>query len=145
MYDLNWAQELRPIETSQRFLIVFAEVIEHLYTAPELTLFVLSQLLEPGSRMIIQTPNACALHKRLKLLFGIHPYQRISINNRNPAHYREYTKGELIDIIQVVGLGLISHEYKDYFAIYGSPVWKAAMLLQRIFPWWSLLLHADKP
>ena len=67
MYDLNWTQELRPIETSQRFsLIVFAEVIEHLYTASELTLFVLSELLEPGGRMI-QTPNACALHKRLKL------------------------------------------------------------------------------
>jgi 2-polyprenyl-3-methyl-5-hydroxy-6-metoxy-1,4-benzoquinol methylase len=133
VYDLNCAQELRPIETSQRFsLIVFAEVIEHLYTAPELTLFVLSELLEPGGHMIIQTPNASALHKRLKLMCGLHPYQRIRINNRNPGHYREYTKRELIGIVQTVGLQLTCHEYKDYFSIYGSPVRKAAMLLNRV-------------
>ncbi|MGA7385503.1 MAG: hypothetical protein WBW81_12655 [Methylocella sp.] len=134
MYDLNCAQELRPIETSQRFsLIVFAEVIEHLYTATELTLFVLSELLEPGGRMIIQT-------------LGIHPYQRFSINNRNPAHYREYTKGELIDIIQIVGLGLISHEYKDYFAIYGSPVLEGSHVATKdFFRGGPSFLHADKP
>jgi 2-polyprenyl-3-methyl-5-hydroxy-6-metoxy-1,4-benzoquinol methylase len=134
VYDLNCAQELRPVDTDQRFsLIVFAEVIEHLYTAPELTLFVLSELLELGGHMIIQTPNASALHKRLKLLFGLHPYQRIRVNNRNPGHYREYTKQELIEIVQTVGLKLISHEYKDYFSIYGSQVRKSAQLLNKVF------------
>lgn len=134
VYDLNSAQELRPIETEERFsLIVLAEVIEHLFTAPELTLFVLAELIEPGGHMIIQTPNASALHKRLKLLWGLHPYERIRVNNRNPGHYREYTKQELIEIVQTVGLDFVSHEYKDYFSIYGSPARKVAMMLNKAF------------
>jgi SAM-dependent methyltransferase len=130
VYDLNWAQELKPIDTEQRFsLIVFAEVIEHLHTAPELTLYVLAELLEPGGHIIIQTPNATTVHKRVKLMLGWHPYERIRINKT--GHYREYTKRELIEVVQAVGLEVICHEFRDYFVARGSPVWKAGTYLNK--------------
>lgn len=117
VHDLNDARQLRPVATVQRFgLIVFAEVIEHLFTAPELTLYVLAELLEPGGIMIVQTPNAAALPHRLRLLGGRQPYERIRINQANPGHFREYTRNELRAAAETVGLEVVAHEFKDYFA-----------------------------
>ena len=115
-YDFNEAQHSTPIPTDARFdLIVFAEVIEHLYTAPELTLFALKEVMAPGGLLIVQTPNAAALHKRAKLLVGLNPYERIRINPQNPGHFREYTKSELISIARGLDLEIVSHAFRDYF------------------------------
>lgn len=76
-------------------LIVFAEVIEHLYTSPEQILNCLRRLLRPGGRILVQTPNAAALKKRLKLLRGKNPYELIRLDRRNPGHIRELTVGDL--------------------------------------------------
>jgi SAM-dependent methyltransferase len=96
-------------------LIVFSETIEHLHAAPELVMRLLRNLLVVGGLLLCQTPNAAALHKRTRLLFGIQPYERIRIDERDPGHFREYTKAELLDIAQVAGLAPVSHEYVDYF------------------------------
>lgn len=76
-------------------LIVFAEVIEHLYTSPEQILNCLRRLLRPGGRILVQTPNAAALKKRLKLLGGKNPYELIRLDRGNPGHFRELTVGDL--------------------------------------------------
>jgi hypothetical protein len=71
-------------------------------------------------------------------MLGWHPYERIRINKTAPGHYREYTKRELIEVVQTVGLQVIRHEFRDYFVARGSPVWKAATYLNkwlsRVFP-----------
>jgi hypothetical protein len=54
--------------------IVFAEVIEHLFTAPELVLAYLHELLVPRGQLLLQTPNAASLRKRLKLALGRNPF-----------------------------------------------------------------------
>jgi SAM-dependent methyltransferase len=115
-YDLNQAQSLEPIDTDKTFdLIVFAEVIEHLHTAPELTLFVLKKVMKPGGYMIVQTPNAAVFYKRLLLLIGRNPYEKIRIDTGNPGHFREYTKRELIAYAQGVDFEIVAHEFRDYF------------------------------
>lgn len=122
-YDFNAAQDSTPIPTEARFdLVVFAEVIEHLYTAPELTLFALREVMAPGGVLILQTPNAAALHKRLKLLVGRNPYERIRVNPKNPGHFREYTKAELIEIAKGLDLEIVSHAFRDYFGWPDDPV-----------------------
>ena len=96
-------------------LIVLAEVIEHLYTAPELVLEGLASRLSPVGRLIVQTPNAIALEKRMKLLLGRHPYERILPGREN--HFREYTVAELVDAGRRAGLepeGWIVRNYFDY-------------------------------
>jgi 2-polyprenyl-3-methyl-5-hydroxy-6-metoxy-1,4-benzoquinol methylase len=103
-YDLNDAQ-LTGISDERRFdLIVFAEVLEHIYTAPELTLHSLSELLTSDGIIVCQTPNATALPKRRRLLLGINPFERIRVNHVNPGHFREYTKFELVQIGRNAGL-----------------------------------------
>ncbi len=76
-------------------LIVFAEVIEHLYTSPEQVLNCLRRLLRSGGRILVQTPNAAALKKRLKLLAGKNPYELIRLDRTNPGHFRELTVRDL--------------------------------------------------
>jgi len=113
-FNLNDAQE-QGIETEQQFdLIVFAEVLEHLYTAPELVLYALRNLLTENGLLVCLTPNAAALPKRLRLLQGINPYERIRINRNNPGHYRECTKGELEQIGRSAGLEMIHHSFCNH-------------------------------
>ena len=131
-YDLNDAQHTPPTYEGEGFdLVVFGEVIEHLYTAPELTLHALKGLMKPGAHLIVQTPNAAALHKRWNLLVGRNPYERIRINPLNPGHFREYTRRELIDCARGVDLDVVSHDYRDYFGWTPVPGGQATYLAHK--------------
>jgi SAM-dependent methyltransferase len=104
-FDLNdtqhrerWRLALGPYD-----VVVFAEVIEHLHTAPELVLAYLHELLVPGGLLLVQTPNAVSLRKRVKLAMGLNPFERIRVDISNPGHFREYTAGELREILVSAG------------------------------------------
>lgn len=116
-FDLNDSQvtEKWRRDIPQYDIIVFSEVIEHLYTSPELVLKFLKSLLKVDGIIIIQTPNAVALHKRVKLLFGKNPYHLISKNTENPAHFREYTAEELTDYCKEAGFQIVEKTIKNYF------------------------------
>ena len=113
--DLSMWPELPKVD-----LICFAETIEHLYTAPELVLLFLKTALKPGGYIVCQTPNAASLAKRLRLLAGRNPYDRIRPYTEDPGHFREYTKAELFEIGQAAELKVLRHEYVDYFGTEGS-------------------------
>ncbi len=116
-FDLNEAQnrELWRKDIGLYDIIVFAEVLEHLYTSPCLVLKFLYSLLNKNGKLIIQTPNAAAIHKRLKLLWGINPYMLIRENNSDPGHYREYTKRELINYAIESGFEIEGFSFCNYF------------------------------
>ena len=114
VFNLNDAQD-KGIESAHQFdLIVFAEVLEHLFTAPELVLHALRDLLVEDGLIVCLTPNAAALPKRLRLLRGINPYERIRVNRNNPGHYRECTKDEIEQIGLIAGPEMIHHEFGNY-------------------------------
>jgi SAM-dependent methyltransferase len=75
-------------------LIVFSEVIEHLWVAPEFVFAALHSFLADSGILICTTPNAADIAKRLRL-YSI-----------NPGHVREYTRQELCEIAHSVGLKL---------------------------------------
>ncbi|HEY7095624.1 MAG TPA: class I SAM-dependent methyltransferase [Terriglobales bacterium] len=127
VFDLNGAQHKSNWTTLPQFdLIVFAEVIEHLYTAPELVMSMLSSSLAQDGYCIVQTPNAVALHKRVLSVCGRNPYERIRLDNSEPGHFREYTKHELVAIGRYAGLTVVRHEYKNYFGVQGGALRKLA-------------------
>lgn len=98
--------------------IIFAEVLEHLYVAPEYVFDFLRSGLREGGYLVLQTPNATAIGKRLKMVAGIHPFERIRKGN-DPGHFREYTKNELLDYSKKAGFKVIMHQYKNYFKLNG--------------------------
>lgn len=115
-FDLNEAQYPdKWIKIPACDLAVMAEVIEHLYTAPTLVLNFINSFLNPGGYLIIQTPNAASLSKRIELLMGTNPYELIRETRDNPGHFREYTKNELVAIARKSGFKPYHCEYKNYF------------------------------
>jgi SAM-dependent methyltransferase len=97
-------------------IIILAEVIEHLYTPPQKVLGSLRRLLKPGGWLVIQTPNAASLEKRLKLLWGGNPYEMIRETPDNPGHYREYTVSELRALVKSAGFCVTSVSITNYFS-----------------------------
>jgi len=119
-YDLNQSQnEKLWVKSTEKYdIIVFAEVIEHLYVAPQLVLKHLRTLLSHKGKIVIQTPNAVAIRKRLNMFKGINPFEMIRESYENPGHFREYTLNELNELnelCQLAGLKISYTKYEDYW------------------------------
>jgi SAM-dependent methyltransferase len=116
-FDLNKTdrRECWPVGLGPYDVVVFAEVVEHLYTAPELVLEFLWSLLVPEGLLILQTPNAASLGKRVKLAFGVNPFERFRADKSNPGHYREYTLVELVDALGGARFTVYKSYRKFYF------------------------------
>jgi SAM-dependent methyltransferase len=120
VFNLNDAP-VSTIDTREQFdLITFNEVIEHLHTAPETVLSTLYPLLKSGGHMVLQTPNAAALNKRLLLLFGRNPFERLRTDHTNPGHLRELTMAELAEVARATGFEIIDHRCIEYAGVYGK-------------------------
>ena len=96
-------------------LVVCAEVIEHLHVSPLPMLRVLAENLVPGGRLLIQTPNATALPKRLRMLLGQNPYEPVRNEPGNPGHFHEYTVAELREAVETAGLEIERLVIANYF------------------------------
>ena len=115
-FDLNNSREPKKwIDLPKFDLIVFAEVVEHLPTAPQQVFRFLASGLARSGLLVVQTPNATSLDKRLKMLSGTNPYELIREDWTNPGYFREYTKAELVSMAKDAGLELVRHEYRSYF------------------------------
>jgi hypothetical protein len=111
-YRERWRTDIGPYD-----VIVFAEVIEHLYTAPELVIGFLSDVLVPNGSLLLQTPNAVSLSKRVKLGIGVNPFEPIRVDRLNPGHYREYTLDELVDVLTRSRFSIEKSWRKYYFDV----------------------------
>jgi len=116
-------------------LIVFSEVIEHLCVAPEFVFAALQSLLADNGVLLCTTPNAADIAKRIRLASGRNPYERLRLYPVNPGHIREYTRQELSEIAQSVGLRCTSHLYFNWIQNQGgSGIRAIVMKLLRLYP-----------
>ncbi len=114
-------------------IIVMAEVIEHLPVAPEPVFSLLAGMLEPGGFLVVQTPNACSLPKRLRMLRGSNPFEMIRTDPGNPGHFREYTLKELAGLARAAGLTVHSASRANYF-LRPTPAARLFRRLERLIP-----------
>lgn len=120
-YDLNDTQyKEKRLKMKKYDIIIMAELIEHLYTAPNLVLDCIVTWLNKGGYLIIQTPNAISLNRRLKMILGRHPYDLIRETRLNPGHFREYTNLELMSFGKIAGLTIESYSVSNYFRHKGT-------------------------
>jgi hypothetical protein len=114
-------------------LVVCAEVIEHLHVAPVPVLGYLATGLRPDGHLILQTPNATALPKRLRMLLGRNPYDPIRENPFNPGHFHEYTAAELRGAVAAAGFDVVRVLTANYFD-HGSRKNRAYRAVERVLP-----------
>jgi SAM-dependent methyltransferase len=113
-------------------LVVAAEVIEHLHSSPVLVLRYLASWLRPGGWLLLQTPNAVALHKRLRMLAGRNPIEPIRLDPAKAGHFHEYTLGELRDAASEAGLAVGGWRADNYFGAGAAA--RAYAALGRVLP-----------
>lgn len=85
-------------------VIVFSDVLEHLY-APEEVLVKYKKLLKKGGRIIVSIPNVAFWQIRLHLLIGKFEYQNLSI--LDPTHLRFFTAKTAEAMFSKSGLRII--------------------------------------
>ena len=116
LFDLNDSPyQDRWVNGPQHSIIVMAEVFEHLYTAPEYFLGFLRKHLKTGGHLVIGTPNAVSLDRRVGVMKGYNPYERIRVTLNNPGHFREYTATELLNYACSTGFEVESTTLSDFY------------------------------
>jgi hypothetical protein len=120
-YDLNdsvdrgtWPRVEKPYD-----LVVMAEVLEHVYTAAKPVLSCVASLIRPGGALIIQTPNAVNLGRRISTARGQNPFGMIREQKQNPGHFCEFTVGELRSAAESAQLTVESATLTNYFGARG--------------------------
>jgi SAM-dependent methyltransferase len=115
-FDLNELDRaVTPPDIGPYDLVVFNEVLEHLHTSPAKVLPWLHGLLTPDGVLMIQTPNAAAVGRRVRLLLGRNPYDLINTDTLHPRHFREYTRHELEDFAVDAKLEIVELVMGSYF------------------------------
>ena len=116
-FDLNKTQnESDWISLPRKYdIIIFSEVIEHLYTSPRLVLNFVKTLLKEDGILILQTPNAVTLPYRFLMLIGRNPFMLLSENVLNHAHFREYTLQEMKKYLVSSHFEIVKGYRKNYF------------------------------
>jgi SAM-dependent methyltransferase len=115
-FDLNEARDRSAWpDAGEHDLAVMCEVIEHLHAPPESVLACLARAVRPGGVLLLQTTNAVALHKRLRMLIGRSPFEPIRDSVANPGHFHEYTALELVSVARRAGWEPLSVKTANYF------------------------------
>lgn len=137
IFNLNDCKEVDKWPSEKFDLIIYSEVIEHLFEAPEYTFLFFRFLLKPEGYLICTTPNSAYLAKRICSFIGKNPLPGIRFYSKNPGHYREYTKNELIDMARMCDLKVINHKYIDFKQPITPLKYKIVRFLSNIYPSWK--------
>ncbi len=104
------------IKLEEQDIVIFAEVLEHLAVHSQCVFEFINNCLKINGILICQTPNAVSLSKRLKMIFGLNPFQEFIIElEKGQHHFREYTKAELSKFGKECGFVLVEHSFENYF------------------------------
>jgi len=136
-FNLNECKKVDLWPEEKYDIIIYSEVIEHLYEAPEYTFLFFRFLLKSKGYLICTTPNSAYLAKRLCSLLGKNPLLRIRFFSKNPGHYREYTKKELLEIATMCNLKIINHKHIDFKQPLTNRKYIIVKFFSHIFPSWK--------
>src|SRR4029079_15580139 len=96
--------------------VVCCELFEHLSEDPMHMIAEANRILAPGGRLLLSTPNICALRAVGAVLKGYHPglYSQFTIrkggNQVEPRHAREYSPGDIQQVLEAGGFKLMHIE-----------------------------------
>jgi 2-polyprenyl-3-methyl-5-hydroxy-6-metoxy-1,4-benzoquinol methylase len=127
-----------PFDREEFDLVVFTEVLEHLFVLPHAVLLEINRITKPGGFLVLSTPNLLSLYKRLRFLKGISPMERASMKRDGgvaQGHVREYSMQELCDILVECDFEIKETRYLHSDpATQESALFKAYCVLERTRP-----------
>jgi hypothetical protein len=109
--------------------------MEHLYTTPIAVLSWIRSVMAPGGHLVVQTPNAQAVTRRIRAALGKPIYGDITHfgpPGMNPGHFREYTPDELRETGAATGFEVTHLEITNYFRHDGAKGWMMMHVIDRL-------------
>lgn len=102
-----------PFEDNSFDVVIFCEVMEHLFAPPAEILKEVRRIMRPQGKLIISVPNIAALYQRIRLLLGISPLP--SADKLTAIFYRghvhEYTMGETTALLRACNFNDVRAKY----------------------------------
>jgi len=105
-----------PFESGQFRTVLFCEVIEHLMTDPIAALREMNRVLEDGGVLVVTTPNVARLENVARLAAGANIYDPYSGYGPYGRHNREFTRHELVRLLEFCGFSVEHHFTADVHA-----------------------------
>lgn len=98
-----------PFEDQFFDMVIFTEVLEHVFGPPSDVLQEFKRVLRPGGDLILGVPNIARLANRLRLLFGVSPLPDADNQMKRDwvhghGHLHEYTRKEIAQLCRKNGL-----------------------------------------
>ncbi len=119
LHNINLAEgdiqtEPFPFADNTFDLIIFTEVLEHIWLFPNKVLTEIERVLKPDGYLLLTTPNVARLVNRCKALFGRSITPKLAEMVSLPVHLRhnrEYTMAEVKNLLEQCGLKIINQRY----------------------------------
>lgn len=107
--------QIQPLPYQKNYfdLVIFTEILEHLYQTPAFPLTEVFRVLKPGGYLLLTSPNVFRFQNLINLLFFKNIYFPISqfIEPQNARHCREYSSSEISGLLQKFGFKIIKNSY----------------------------------
>lgn len=141
-------EEALPFADEAFDVLIFTEVLEHIFRKPREVLAEIYRVIEPGGTLYISVPNIAALHRRLQLLAGRSPLEDPDSKfrkggNHGHGHLHEYTMDELLSKLREAGFEIVDrgwlrpsmHDCMNYKSRRAARVMYACV--QHLWPSWG--------
>lgn len=114
-----------PFDDETFDVVLLCEVLEHFTNDPLRALRQLQRVLRTGGRLVLTTPNIARLANVTRLIEGSNPYDPYSGHGPYGRHNREYTRQEVIQLLEFLGFQIEQIFTSDVHAndarLYGDP------------------------
>lgn len=97
---INIDSETFPYPNNFFDLIIFSEVLEHMFRGVDHIFSEINRILKPGGQLIVTTPNAVRSHNLFKIVAGVNPFDSLKGGSIYHRHNREYTQKELVTLVK---------------------------------------------
>jgi SAM-dependent methyltransferase len=111
--EFNVEQDEFPYPDSHFDGVIYCEILEHLIRDPTVVLAGIHRVLKPGGWLLLTTPNVARRHNVMHLVRGKNMYDPYSGYGPYGRHNREYTAGELRELLANTGFEVTELTTRD--------------------------------
>ena len=133
--NANIEHDTLPFADETFDVVLLCEVLEHFTNDPMRVLLQLHRVLKTGGRLVLTTPNVARLANVVRLLEGGNLYDPYSGFGPYGRHNREYTRQELVQLLEYLGFRIAQLFISDVHAndahFYGDPAKSFHLVEQR--------------